>query len=134
MPKISHVLETCIYGRDLAAMERFYGTTLELEKMSAEHPRHVFFRVNAQSVLLVFNPEETCKKQDVPSHGAVGAGHVAFAIESEALEPWRRALADRGVGIERELSWPNGARSLYFRDPAGNSVELVTSEIWDAVG
>ena len=26
--------------------------------------------------------------------------------------------------------WPNGARSLYFRDPAGNSVEIAEPRLW----
>lgn len=134
MPEILHVLETCIYGSDLEAMERFYGETLGLDKMSSEAPRHVFFRVGPRSVLLVFNPEETRKEQDVPSHGATGPGHLALAIRAEALGDWRATLAGRGVAIERELTWPNGAQSLYFRDPAGNSVELVTEEIWGRGG
>jgi hypothetical protein len=29
------------------------------------------------------------------------------------------------------VTWPNGALSIYFRDPAGNSIELVTPNIWD---
>ncbi len=130
MPRISHVLETCIYGRNLDAMERFYTSTLGLTKMSAEPPRHVFFRLNPQSVLLVFNPEETSGEQDVPSHGATGPGHVAFAIDDDDVDAWRDTLEARGVDIEREIRWPNGAHSLYFRDPAGNSVELVTRELW----
>ena len=31
---------------------------------------------------------------------------------------------------EREISWPLGGRSVYFRDPAGNSVEYVEGQIW----
>jgi catechol 2,3-dioxygenase-like lactoylglutathione lyase family enzyme len=46
------------------------------------------------------------------------------------LDAWRSALPERGIAIEHEHLWPNGARSLYFRDPAGNSVELATKEIW----
>jgi catechol 2,3-dioxygenase-like lactoylglutathione lyase family enzyme len=34
------------------------------------------------------------------------------------------------VEIEREITWPLGGRSVYFRDPAGNSVEFVEGEIW----
>jgi hypothetical protein len=28
------------------------------------------------------------------------------------------------------VEWPGGGRSIYFRDPAGNSVELGTPAIW----
>ena len=35
-----------------------------------------------------------------------------------------------GMTIEADFRWPNGARSLYFRDPAGNSVEIVDPGLW----
>ncbi len=37
---------------------------------------------------------------------------------------------DHGVEIEKEVEWPKGGTSLYFRDPAGSSVELVTRGLW----
>lgn len=113
-------------------MERFYTDILNLQRMSAEYPRHVFFRVSPHCVLLVFNPDETARKQDIPSHGTRGPGHLAFAVKPDELENWRRHLTDRMVAIEREITWPNGAQSIYFRDPAGNSVEIVTEQIWEA--
>lgn len=131
MPTISRVLETCIYAADLPAMEAFYRDVLGLEKMSSELPIFVFFRVSDDSVLLIFNPEESSKSREVPSHGAKGEGHVAFSITHDDLEPWRNRLSKHNVPIEQELTWGNGAKSIYFRDPANNSVELVTSEIWD---
>jgi catechol-2,3-dioxygenase len=132
MPKISHILETCIYGQDLRAMEAFYTNVLGLETMSVDHPRYVFFRVDSRSVLLIFDPRESAKVRDVPSHGSTGTGHVALAVEHDDLDTWRTQLAQHDVDIEQELTWGNGARSIYFRDPAGNSVELVTPEIWTA--
>jgi len=130
MPTILNLLETCIYTRDLAALERFYGQVMGLTLISAEHPRYVFFRVSDSSVLLMFNPDETLNQKDIPAHGALGPQHFAFAIDHDQLDAWRAHLTEHGVGIEREHAWPNGARSIYFRDPAGHSVELVTREIW----
>jgi catechol 2,3-dioxygenase-like lactoylglutathione lyase family enzyme len=66
----------------------------------------------------------------VPSHGAEGSGHVAFSVEEGALDAYAEELGSRGIEIEREIEWKPGARSLYFRDPAGNSVELVEGELW----
>jgi catechol 2,3-dioxygenase-like lactoylglutathione lyase family enzyme len=37
---------------------------------------------------------------------------------------------EHGVPIELETDWPRGGKSLYFRDPAGNSVELITRGLW----
>jgi hypothetical protein len=39
-------------------------------------------------------------------------------------------LQSHGLAIEKEQVWPEGGRSLYFRDPTANLVELVTPGIW----
>jgi catechol 2,3-dioxygenase-like lactoylglutathione lyase family enzyme len=129
------VLETCLYAADLEAAERFYTDVLGLEVLSRSEGRHVFFRCGA-GVFLVFNPERTSAEQTevggapVPLHGARGTGHMAFAVAEEDLNHWRAHLAGLGVAIEAEVPWPRGGRSLYLRDPAGNSVELAPPRIW----
>lgn len=82
-------------------------------------------------MLLIFDPARTALPgRGVPAHGARGAGHVAFAVERGSLEEWRTHLRIRSVEIEQEIEWPRGGRSLYVRDPADNSVELVDGEVW----
>lgn len=39
-------------------------------------------------------------------------------------------LLSHGVAIEADFLWPNGARSIYFRDPAGNSLECAEARLW----
>ena len=34
------------------------------------------------------------------------------------------------IAIESEITWKNGARSVYFRDPAGNSLEFAEPKLW----
>jgi catechol 2,3-dioxygenase-like lactoylglutathione lyase family enzyme len=51
-------------------------------------------------------------------------------MEEGEIAAWRERLAENGVPLEAEVRWPNGGHSLYFRDPAGNSVELVTPRTW----
>ena len=53
-----------------------------------------------------------------------------MGIEAESLDAWRQHLETQKVAIEMEVEWPAGGKSIYFRDPAGNSVELVTPGIW----
>jgi catechol 2,3-dioxygenase-like lactoylglutathione lyase family enzyme len=36
-----------------------------------------------------------------------------------------------GIAVEAEVTWPGGGRSLYFRDPAGNSLEIAEARIWE---
>jgi catechol 2,3-dioxygenase-like lactoylglutathione lyase family enzyme len=129
------VLESCLYATDLTAVEQFYTDVIGLELISREQGRHVFFRCG-ESVVLIFNPEHTSTQQTqvgdakIPLHGARGAGHLAFRIAEEELPGWRQHLDKNDVEIESEVSWPNGAQSIYFRDPAGNSIELVSPRLW----
>jgi catechol 2,3-dioxygenase-like lactoylglutathione lyase family enzyme len=55
---------------------------------------------------------------------------VCFAATSEEIAAWRSRLEAAGHGIEADFEWPQGGRSIYFRDPAGNSVEFAEPRIW----
>ena len=130
VPPIEAVVETAVYAADLGAAETFYAGVLGLPVIGREVGRHVFFRVGAAGVLLVFDPAATLTGGALPPHGATGPGHFALGVRAEALDDWRRHLSASGVNIEKEVTWPRGGRSLYFRDPAGNAVELVTPGVW----
>ena len=123
------VLETCLCVNDLAAAERFYSQVLGLAFHSRQEGRHVFFRCG-RGMLLLFNPDQSSQPGEIPPHGTHGAGHVAFAAQESELPAWRKHLEAHGVPVERLHSWPGGGHSLYFRDPAGNSLELATPTIW----
>jgi catechol 2,3-dioxygenase-like lactoylglutathione lyase family enzyme len=129
-PPLEGVHEAALYAADLDAAERFWRR-LGFQRIARAEGRHVFFRAG-RDLLLVFDPRTTIRAGGkVPTHGALGPGHVALVVPSaEALEEWRRRLAVAAVPIEHEHSWPAGGRSLYFRDPAGNSIELITRGSW----
>jgi catechol 2,3-dioxygenase-like lactoylglutathione lyase family enzyme len=133
MSEIEAIVETAIYVDDLDATEAFYRDVLGLEVIGKEAGRHVFFRVG-DGVVLAFNPEATLKGDTLPPHGARGSGHFALGVRAENLDEWRRRLEGQGVVIEKEVEWPRGGRSIYFRDPARNSVELVTPGLWGSPG
>ena len=128
--EITRVLETCLYAIDLGTAEQFYTHVLGMHAFARVEGRHVFFRCG-NGVFLLFNPTRTAEPGgDVPPHGAYGPGHVAFAVDRADLPQWRGRLEASGIEIEADVTWPSGAQSLYFRDPAGNSVELTSPEIW----
>lgn len=130
------ILETVLYADDLDAAEAFYGGVIGLERIARQTGRHVFYRCGS-GVLLIFDPERTeveatlADAPGVPPHGARGPGHMAFSAPSSELDRWKRHLTAAGVEIEAEVDWPRGGRSLYFRDPAGNSIEIASPQIWD---
>lgn len=128
------ILETVLYAPDLVAAEAFYRDVLGLEPFARRAGRHLFYRLGTQ-VLLIFNPAGTAQPPapgtlPVPRHGSHGQGHVCFAADGERLDAWRERLMSRGVPIEAEFSWPGGGRSIYVRDPAGNSIEFAEPRIW----
>jgi len=127
--KLEQILETCLYAEDLIQAESFYQTILGLELFAKEAGRHLFFKCGRQ-MFLIFNPAKTAEESDAAPHGAHGPGHVAFAVPMAKLDDWKSHLKSKGVEIEKEVKWPNGGRSFYFRDPAGNSLELASPLVW----
>ncbi len=128
--KVLSVVETAIYVDDIDAAEDFYQRILGLNVIAREPDRHVFFQVGDSNVLLAFNPKTTCTVGQLPHHGATGPGHFALGVEMQSLDDWRQHLRTNDVLIEAEVQWPPGGKSIYFRDPAGNSVELITPGVW----
>lgn len=128
--RAAQIFETALYGSDLGAMQEFYERVLGLELVSRFGDRGVALRCG-RGVLLLFNPD-TAELRDhgIPPHGTRGAGHMAFAVSGTELDGWRAHLDDCQVPIEMEVEWPEGGRSIYFRDPAGNSVELAPPTMW----
>ena len=129
-PAIETIVETAIYADDLDRLESFYSNLLGLPVLGREKDRHVFFRVGSGSVLLAFKPESTLKGDVLPAHGAKGPGHFAMGIRTDLLDSWRQHVLASGVAIEKEVQWPRGGQSIYFRDPVGNLVEPVTPGVW----
>jgi len=120
------VYETVVYAPDLEAAAAFYRDVLGLRQVD-----DTAFRLDDDGILLLFDPAQSSQPgRLVPSHGPSGGSvHVAFSVVS--LDLWRERLAAAGVEIEHEHEWARGgARSLYVRDPAGNSVELVEGDLW----
>jgi len=136
MMTINGVLETCLYSENLNAAESFYTGVLGLKLVSAENGRHLFLKCG-RGMLLIFNPEHTSREQTfvngspVPLHGSKGSGHLALSIDDDKHEDWESRLEKHGVEIESKVEWPNGCKSIYFRDPDGNSLEIVSEGLWD---
>ncbi len=130
---LTELLESSLYVTDIEAAEEFYTEILGLELHAKAPDRHLFFQCGRR-MLLLFNASVTTHpldgSQDAPAHGAEGAGHVAFAVRDLEIDGWKEHLSARGVTIEKEIEW-QGSRSIYFRDPSGNSLEITSPGIWD---
>jgi catechol 2,3-dioxygenase-like lactoylglutathione lyase family enzyme len=131
----SAILESALYVTDLTAAEAFYTDILGLTLLGKVEGRHLFFRCGP-GVLLIFNADATKvppapdARLKVPPHGTVGEGHLCFAATADELAGWKAHLEAKKIAIESEFEWPQGGRSLYIRDPSGNSIEFAEPRIW----
>jgi catechol-2,3-dioxygenase len=130
---IRKIVETCIYSSDLKNMKDFYVSTLGL-RLVEESERSVFLKAG-KSMLLIFNPELTKTEGDnmFPIHGAItppAMVHFSLEIEKKDYKCYKRVLIQNNIRIEKEIKLDNESKSLYFRDPAGNLVEVITKGEW----
>lgn len=136
--QIRNIAEAVLYVDDLPEATRFYQDVLGLP-LSLSFDDASFLQTGERSTLILFDRARLKSRQSaIPHHGAEGPGHVAFAVPHESFATWRQKLAEHGVAVEHEQSWPQGTHSLYFRDPAGNSVELIDDRhyprLWERLG
>lgn len=132
-PAIRGIVETCINVADMDRARRFYERLFGLDVIEHDE-RFCAFRVGPD-VLLLFTQGASDRPTTVnggliPPHNTVGAVHFAFAVASDELDNWRQLLAREGIQIESEVTWDRGGHSIYFRDPDGNLLELVTPGVW----
>jgi len=131
MKPIQSILETVIYGDDLKAMADFYTGTLGLSPFGNKSELLIKYRISENQVLLIFNPHlSSAPGRVIPAHGAIGPGHLNLIIDPEDFDAWLDHLRTHNVEIEHIQTWDNGGKSIYFRDPADNSVEMMDSDIW----
>ena len=128
------ILETVLYGSDLEVLEHFYVEVIVLKRVTGTPGRNVVLQCG-NSAMILFNANASSQPGGLfPTHGTEGAGHIAFVVNEDELEAWRIHLNDKGVEIEKEVTWSEGGVSIYFSDPAGNSVELAPPTIWNGLG
>lgn len=133
-PLPSAILETCLHVSDLARSREFYSDLFGYPIMRTDD-RFCAFEVGGNQVLILFrrgsDPDGTTLPFGfIPAHGANGRGHVGFSIPSDSLAAWQKRLAARGITVESSFAWPNGGTSIYFRDPDGHLLELLTPGVW----
>jgi len=135
-PAIRRVVETALYVDDMSRAVAFYRDALGLRVLGSEGARLTAMDAGGATLLLLFKRGATTTGFDfdggrIPPHDGAGPAHVAFAVDAAEFERWERRLVDRGVEVESRVTWSRGGHSLYFRDPDGHSVELVTPRTWE---
>ena len=130
--RVMHIAEVGLRVKDLAQMVGFYQEVLGLEIVRA-YPKHVFLKAGeldsplgrgGHPQLLVLFDRDLRLEIDLTT-----LDHLAFEIPLDEFETERMRLP--GMGLEfvektwsSEYAWLR-ARSLFFDDPEGNTVELI---------
>lgn len=133
-PRVSGVLETSLYVEDLDRSRAFYARVFGFAPFFADE-RMCAMEVPNEQVLLLFRHGMTDTPAPapdgfIPPHHGRGALHLCFAMPFGELAAWEEHLRQQEVSIESRLTWPQGATSLYFRDPDGHSLEIATPGLW----
>ena len=77
-----------------------------------------------------------CEKVEIPYHPSIR--HIAFRVEKEDIILAKRWLSEKGIAIRTSFGFdehgqplvlpnnPHAHAAIYFDDPDGNSIELIT--------
>jgi catechol 2,3-dioxygenase-like lactoylglutathione lyase family enzyme len=130
----STIVETCLYVENLNRSRKFYADLFGYSVMKFDE-RFCAFDVGNHQVLLLFvrgsDPEGTVLPFGmIPAHGTSGQAHLGFGVPSVSLPAWTKRLEQQGIAIESSLTWPEAGTSIYFRDPDGHLLELLTPGVW----
>jgi len=134
MPAVRNIVETAIFVEDPNRAAAFYKRLFDFNTL-LETDRLVALNVAGQNVLLLFKQGTTEAQVEtpggvIPGHAGSGPNHFAFSINADEISAWQEHLLANEVAIESQVNWPGGARSIYFRDPDNNLIELVTPDFW----
>jgi catechol 2,3-dioxygenase-like lactoylglutathione lyase family enzyme len=130
-PQVNGILETSLYVERPIQSVEFYRRVFGFEPIDTDQNEGVTdetrlcaMRAGDRSVLLLF------KKGATADTNATGAIHVAFGISRSELPAWEAWLSQQGITIELRKTWKYGGEALYFRDPDGHLLEVVTPGVW----
>jgi catechol 2,3-dioxygenase-like lactoylglutathione lyase family enzyme len=134
MPRLNRIVETALYVDDLGRAAAFYEEKLGLVSMLKTRTL-LAYDIGGQNVLLLFLRGASLQTQvsergSIPPHDGHGPLHICFAVDAGELASWEAQLGQRDVEIEGRIRWDRGGTSLYFRDPDGHLLEIMTPGNW----
>ena len=113
---------TVIFARDLPAMRRFYGEVLGFEFNKALGDSWVEYRIGAN--ILALTQRGLVFDDPAPPSGALSL-QLAFRVAPSEVYACADALRAAGIPLVHEpTDQPWGHRTLFFRDPDGNILEI----------
>jgi lactoylglutathione lyase len=124
MTALRHIRQidyTVIYTRDLAAMRRFYEDILEFPLARQLSDRWFEYRIGPNILALTASGG---RFDDAPPPGALSV-QLAFRVPPPLGAACAAELEAKGVALVSPLTdHPFGHRTIFFRDPDGNVLEI----------
>ena len=128
----SAIVETCLDVSDLSRAREFYSRLFGYPIMKSDD-RFCAFNVTPGQVFILFqrgSDPHSSGFAKIPPHDSSGQAHIGFSIPADSLASWQARLSEFGIKVESSFTWPAGGTSIYFRDPDGHLLELLTPGVW----
>ena len=113
---------TVIFVRDMAAMRRFYEDILRFPLRRELSPGWIEYRVGDNTLALA-RPRLTAS--DAPTPNGSASLQLAFRVAASEVDQCADELVRHGVDlVAPPTDQAFGHRTLFFRDPDGNLLEV----------
>ena len=113
---------TVIFVRDMATMRRFYEDVLCLSLQRELSPNWLQYQLGSNTLALA-KPSLTAS--DAPTPAGSASLQLAFRVSAADVDACADELVRKGVAlVSPPTDRPFGHRTLFFRDPDGNLLEI----------
>lgn len=122
LSRIRAIDYSVIFARDMPAMRRFYEEVMRFPVEKVLYEGWVEYRVGSNILALAY---KTVNEKDAPVPAGAAGLQLAFRVAPADVDACARALEAAGVAIVQpptDQAW--GHRTLFFRDPDGNLLEI----------
>ena len=113
---------TVVFARDMPAMRRFYEDVLGFAVARELSPGWIEYRIGGNTLALA-KPGRTAA--DPPTPAGSASLQLAFKVSPPEVDQCAQHLVQHGVALHSPpTDQPFGHRTLFFRDPDGNLLEV----------
>ena len=113
---------TVIFVRDMAAMRNFYEDVLGFQVARELSPKWIEYRLGTNTLALT-TPTRTAA--DAPTPDGSASLQLAFKVSVSEVDHCAGELMRQGVKLQSPPTDQSfGHRTLFFRDPDGNLLEI----------
>lgn len=119
----THRDETLRFYTELLGME----LVLRQDNLDDASMEHLFFHVGEDNFIAYFllKSEDDAARYRTAAHGLGGMNHLALDVDGASFDEALRRLEAKGIAVRGPID-RGYERSIYFKDPNGVRVELLT--------